>query len=49
MWGCPTGDSGVVYNGNGPQGLVLQGGAVVGDKETEAKRAKVFAKNPFPR
>jgi hypothetical protein len=27
---------------------VLQGDAVVEDKETEAKRAKVFAKKPVP-
>ena len=46
--GVPPGDSGVVYNGKGPQGLVLQGDAVVEDKETEAKWAKVFAKKPVP-
>jgi hypothetical protein len=27
---------------------VLQGVAVVGDREAEVKWAKVFAKNPFP-
>ena len=35
--GGAPGDLGVVYNGKGPEGLVLQGDAVVGDNETEAR------------